>query len=213
MNKILPRIFLVGAGGHALSCVDVIRSAAKYDIVGMTSSNPTQVDGAGGYPILGNDDAFPALVESYRNAHVAIGFVRMPDVRRGIFDSLCLSGANMPVLISSHAYVSPLADIGAGSIIMHGAIVNAGAVVGRNCIVNSRSLVEHDARIGDHCHVSTSAVVNGGVEIGEGTFIGSGACIRHGLVIGAGCFIGMGQVLSRDCVSGERVVIPLGETK
>ena len=81
----------------------------------------------------------------------------------------------LPVIISPYAYVSPYAQIGCGTIVMHNAIINADARVGDNCIINSRALIEHDVVIGNHCHISTGAVVNGAVEVGDNTFIGSGA--------------------------------------
>ena len=75
---------------------------------------------------------------------------------------------SFPCSSRPHAHVSRHATLGAGTIVMHGAVVNAGAVVGRNCIINSQSLVEHDAVIGDHCHIATAAAINSGVRIGAG---------------------------------------------
>ena len=68
----------------------------------------------------------------------------------------------LPVLKSNQSYVSKSAKIGQGTIIMHGAIVNANAKIGNNCIINSGSLVEHDVIIGNHCHIATGALVNEG---------------------------------------------------
>ena len=82
--------------------------------------------------------------------------------------------------------------LGTGSIVMHGAIVNAGAKVGNNCIINTLALLEHDAVIGDHCHISTGAILNGGVNVGTGSFIGSGCVLKEGLSIGKDCLVGIG---------------------
>jgi UDP-3-O-[3-hydroxymyristoyl] glucosamine N-acyltransferase len=46
---------------------------------------------------------------------------------------------NLPIIKSPISYVSKHSVIGEGTIIMHGAIVNAGAKVGVNCILNTQS--------------------------------------------------------------------------
>jgi sugar O-acyltransferase (sialic acid O-acetyltransferase NeuD family) len=198
-------ILLVGAGGHAKACIDVIEQEGRFSVVGLVG----QADEVGslilGYPVLGTDADLPALLNKSRNALVTIGQVTSPELRRRLFKVLEQMGYNLPTVISPIAFVSPHAKIGVGSIIMHGAIVNAGAVVGRNCILNSKALVEHDAIIGDHCHISTGALINGTAHIGTGTFVGSGSGVRQCLNVGEHSIIGMGQQVIVDCDAETRM--------
>ena len=152
-----------------------------------------------GYPVLGSDADLPALLSKSRNALVTVGQIKSPEPRQHLFKLLEQMEFNLPAVISPMAYVSPHATIGAGTIVMHGAIVNAGAVVGRNCILNTKALVEHDAVVNDHCHISTGAIINGAVHIGAGTFIGSGSGIRQCLNVGERSIVGMGQQVIVDC--------------
>ena len=198
-------ILLVGAGGHAKACIDVIEQGKQYIIeglIGLPSEIGTKVLG---YPVLGCDPDLANLLEKFPQALVTIGQIKTPQFRMKSFNLLIECGYEAPVIISPNAYVSPHATIGAGTIIMHGAIVNAGAVIGANCIINSRALIEHDAVIGDHCHISTAAVLNGRVVVGKGTFVGSQTCIRQSIHIGADCVIGMGQRIITDCVAKSHV--------
>ncbi len=198
-------ILLVGAGGHAKACIDVIEQEGRFSVVGLVG----QADEVGslilGYPVLGTDADLPALLNKSRNALVTIGQITSPELRRRLFKVLEQMGYNLPTVISPIAFVSPHAKIGVGSIIMHGAIVNAGAVVGRNCILNSKALVEHDAIIGDHCHISTGALINGTAHIGTGTFVGSGSGVRQCLNVGEHSIIGMGQQVIVDCDAETRM--------
>ena len=73
--------------------------------------------------------------------------------------------------------------LGEGTIILHGAIINANVKVGKNCIINSKALIEHDSIIGDNCHISTGTIINGGVKVGDGTFIGSGSITKQSITI------------------------------
>lgn len=201
----LPSILLVGAGGHARACIDVIEHEGRFAVAGLIGLASEVGSTVLGYPVLGSDEDLPVLTERFGRALIAVGQIKTSAARERIFSRLMELGCTMPTIVSPRGYVSRHAQVGMGTIVMHGAIVNAAAVVGQNCILNSHSLVEHDAVIGDHCHVSTNVAVNSGVRVGEGTFIGSGTSVRQGLTIGARCVIGMGQRVLADCADGQRI--------
>jgi sugar O-acyltransferase (sialic acid O-acetyltransferase NeuD family) len=196
-------ILLLGAGGHAVACIDVIESEGSYQVAGLLGAAAEVGRQVLGYPVLGTDAELPELLARHRAALVAIGHIQTPEPRIRLFERLQGLGCTLPSIVSPQAYVSRRATLGAGTIVMHGAVVNAGATVGRNCIINSRALVEHDVVIGDHCHIATAGVVNGGVHIGTGTFLGSNATVRQGVSIGAHCVIGMGALILADREAGS----------
>lgn len=203
-----PQILLIGAGGHARACIDVIEQEDRFTVAGLLGL-PEEVGASVlGYPVLGTDQELPSLASKFGNALVTVGQIKTPDRRIQLFTVLADTGCTLPSIVSPRGYVSKHATVGAGTIVMHGAVANAGAVVGRNCILNSQSLVEHDAVIGDHCHIATSAAVNAGVRIGAGTFVGSGSTVRQGVAIGERCVIGMGQRVLTDCAPGQHVPAP-----
>lgn len=200
-----PTILLVGAGGHARACIDVIERHGGYGITGLVGTRDEVGGRLYGYPVLGTDQDLPVLSAASTHCLVSVGQIKTAELRMRLFELLERLGASLPAIVSPGAYVSRHASLGAGTIVMHGAIVNAGAMVGRNCIINSNSLVEHDAAISDHCHVATAAAINSGVRVGAGTFIGSNSCVRQGITIGDGCVIGMGQRVVKHCAAGTRL--------
>lgn len=198
-------LMLVGGGGHCHSCVDVIEATEIYRIVGVVQPRVSS-ELILGYPIIGADDDLPQLLlKATKSALITAGQIKTPETRIRLFDLLKQLGAELLVIISPRAYCSEHAVVGEGSIIMHGAIVNAAARIGNNCIVNSQALVEHDVKIDDHCHISTGARVNGNVTISKGSFVGSGAVIKEGIKLGENVIIGAGQVVLRDVPSGTVV--------
>lgn len=195
-------ILLIGAGGHAAACIDVIEQHGGYRVaglIGMSSEVGTKVLG---YEVLGTDAELPALASRFGHALVVIGHIKTAEPRIRAFERLRELGCELPDIVSPRAWVSPHAVLGAGTIVMHGAIVNARASVGRNCILNSQSLIEHDAEVADHCHIATGAIVNGAVRIGTATFVGSQSSIRQEVRVGARCIIGMGERVLADCADG-----------
>jgi sugar O-acyltransferase (sialic acid O-acetyltransferase NeuD family) len=200
MNK--TPILLMGAGGHARACIDVIEQEGRFVVAGLIGLPDEVGTRILGYPVLGTDRDLPLLLGDDAHALVVVGQIKTPEPRVRLFDLLERHGCKLPVIVSPRAYVSPHGSIGAGTIVMHGAVVNAGAVVGRNCIINSQSLIEHDTVIGDHCHIATAATINSGVHIGPATFVGSNCSVRQLTRIGERCVIGMGQRVIADCEAG-----------
>jgi sugar O-acyltransferase (sialic acid O-acetyltransferase NeuD family) len=201
-------ILLVGAGGHARACIDVLEQEGRFAVAGLVGLPHEVGTQMLGHPVLGTDADLPALLGDYAHALVTIGQIKTPEPRMRLFDLLEQNGCALPVIVSPRAYVSSHATLGAGTIVMHGAVVNAGVVVGRNCIINSQSLVEHDVVIADHCHIATAAAINSGVHIGAGTFIGSNSSVRQCINVGERCLIGMGQRVLADCEAGTCMPSP-----
>jgi sugar O-acyltransferase (sialic acid O-acetyltransferase NeuD family) len=203
-------ILLVGAGGHAKACIDVIEREGRFIVNGLIGLSHEVGARIFDYPVLGTDEDLPMLLRECPNALVTVGQIKTPGLRIRLFDLMQQGSCALPVIVSPHAYVSPHAKLDTGTIVMHGAVINAGAVVGKNCIINSQSLVEHDVVIADHCHIATAATINSGVRIGTGTFIGSNSSVRQCVNIGERCLIGMGQQVLADCEAG--VCMPLETT-
>lgn len=195
-------IVLLGAGGHATSCIDVIESDGRFRIVGLVGTDKDLHQRVCGYEVIATDDDLQALSAEYRHALVTVGQVKSAESRRRLYAKARAAGFELPVIVSPHAHVSPHARIGEGSIVMYGAMLNADAQVGVNCIINSHALVEHGAQVGDHCHISTCVILNGDVRVGAGSFVGSGTLTRQGVSIGSGCVVGMGSVVRCDLPDG-----------
>lgn len=196
-------LVLVGGGGHAKACLDVIRARGGYRLAGIVELPGFAATAVLDVPVIGTDEDLPGLIDRGFNFLVAVGQIETPEPRIRLFTKLRELGAILPTIISPTACVSSNAVIGQGSVVMHMAIVGPGAQVGANCILNTRALVEHDAHVGDHCHLATAAVVNGGCVIGAGSFIGSGAVLRHGVRIGERAVIGMGEIVRHDVAAGS----------
>jgi len=194
----MDKIILIGAGGHARACIDVIEQEGRYEIAGLIDKENSIAETILGYHVLGLDSDLETIHLKYKHALVTVGQIKTPDIRIDLYNRLKSIGYFLPVIISPMAYMSKHSRCGDGTVVMHGAIVNAGARIGHNCIINNRALVDHDVTVGPHCHIATGAVLNGGVNIGEGTFIGSGAVIKQGVAIGRHGVIGAGCVIKKD---------------
>lgn len=182
-------IYIIGDGGHAGACLNILRSNKNFKFKGFVTNfqNSKKL----------SEKIFFNKKKSY-NFIIGIGQIKTYSQRLKIFNKFKKFGHNFPVVISKHAIISKTSKMNEGTIVMHSSIVGENVKIGKNCILNSGSLIEHDAKIEDYCHISTSATVNGSVIIKRGTFIGSGSVIDNNVTIGKNCIIGSGKVIKKN---------------
>jgi sugar O-acyltransferase (sialic acid O-acetyltransferase NeuD family) len=204
MNK--PNIILIGAGGHAHACIDVIEQQGKYNIAGLVGMQDELYTKHLGHSVIATDNSLQDLAKIYQYACIAVGQLNSPDIRIRLYQQLTKLGFQLPIIIAPTAHVSSHACIGAGTIVMHGAIVNAGAKVGENCIINTCAVIEHHVIVENNCHISTGAILNGDVKIDAGCFVGSGSIIKEGVSLGKSCLVGMGLSVRHNLENQARFV-------
>jgi sugar O-acyltransferase (sialic acid O-acetyltransferase NeuD family) len=108
-------------------------------------------------------------------------------------------------LVSDRAWLAPGVEVGEGTVVCPGAMVNRLARIGRHVMINLGATISHDCQIGDFVTVSPGASVAGHVALGDGTFVGIGATISDRVQVGEGCLIGAGAVVVRDVADGQVV--------
>jgi sugar O-acyltransferase (sialic acid O-acetyltransferase NeuD family) len=187
-------LVLLGSGGHAKSCRDVVESFVDYSIslsgkiqIGVTIPDTRHV----------TDTGWKSLCENYDGFILGVGQIHSPKNRIAIVETLKKHGGKVVTLISPYARVSPSAKVGAGTVVMPNASINAGAEVGPFCIINTGAIIEHDSRVHEYCHISTGAVVNGDCGVGRRCFIGSNAVLLNQMDVCSDVTVGAGSVVTR----------------
>ncbi len=173
----MQNIIIIGSGGHALSCLDVLVSSKQYSVKGYISEKKNKILSKK-IKWLGNDSYFKKL-NSKDNILIGFANIGKKNLQRRIkiFDLLKKKGCKFPVVKSKYSYVAKDAKIGDGTIIMHNVVININVEIGSNCIINTKSLIEHDTKIGSHTHISTGAIINGNCKILDKSFVGTGSII------------------------------------
>jgi sugar O-acyltransferase (sialic acid O-acetyltransferase NeuD family) len=208
MTHELP--FIVwGAGGHGRVVADALLAAghrvsgfvdADHTLTGRTVSGNLAVIGT--ESVLGLDA--PSQQNSQRTFALALGIGSNAE-RECCYDVM-LGLAVMPAVVHPDSTIARSAVVGAASVVLAGARINADARVGCAVIINTAAIVEHDCTVADYAHVSPGAVLTGGVSVGRGAWIGAGAVVLPGLSIGDGAIVGAGAVVTRDAGAGTTVL-------
>lgn len=205
----MTAVVILGTGGHARACLDVLLSKAELDAVGCLGGPPT---GPLQVPYLGDDSRLKDLLDGgVRRVFVAVGD---NEVRRRLVAMAVGQGLTPVSLESSAASISPRCSVGLNVLVMPGAAVNAYASLADGCIVNTGATVDHDCQIGAFAHVAPGSHLAGGVKVGDGALVGIGASILPGCEIGTGAIVGAGAVVIRNVPPSDVVVgVPARSTK
>ena len=200
----LTDIIVIGAGGHAHSVIDVIESGSRYKVRGLIDSNRQVGDDVFGYQVLAEQADLKALLrDSSCELVIAIGdnFYRH---RLHQQINAQIPDAKFATLIHPRACVSRRSYIGTGSVVMAGAIVNAGCQIADGVIVNTAAVVDHDCIVGSFASVAPNVTMGGSVCIGARSSIGLGAKLVHRIKLGKDICVGAGSLVLKsidtDCV-------------
>jgi sugar O-acyltransferase (sialic acid O-acetyltransferase NeuD family) len=195
------RIVGLGAGTHAKSVLEAIRSAGAFEVVALVDDDP-ELAGSEllGVPITGT-------LKGHDAAHAFLGVGGIGDTgpRRRAAERLLAEGFELPPILHATAAVSPWATLGRGAQVLATAVVNAEATLGDGVLINTAGVVEHDCAIGDYAHVAPNATLGGGAVVGAHAHVGMGAVVIEGKRIGASAFVAAGAVVVADVPDGARV--------
>lgn len=190
-------LIVIGGGGHAKVIVGVAK-ALSLDVLAIHDED----GGKAGTEILGIRvrGGTPEIFADGNEVVIAIGDNRTRARLAAAID------APFATLVHPHAWVSPDARLGPGTVVFAGAVIQPGAQIGAHSIVNTGATVDHDCQVGDHCHLAPGVHLAGDVNVENGALLGVGSAVINGITIGAWSTLGAGGVATQD-VAAEAIAV------
>ena len=103
-----------------------------------------------------------------------------------------------PPLVHPTAYVSPMAEVGEGTVICSQANIASFSKIGAFGLLNRCASIGHDTVAGDDVDISPNSAVGSNVCIREGVRIGINATVIESLELGEFCYVAAGAAVIRD---------------
>jgi sugar O-acyltransferase (sialic acid O-acetyltransferase NeuD family) len=189
---------VVGAGGHAAACLDVL-SANQISICShWISSNEQEFQGPATNELVqtrlsSQTDIPRSKTLNHFDNHGWVVAVGDGVARRHLVAQVRQQFASpkFPALVSKKASVSKEALIGEGVQILDGAHVGPQSRVGDFSIINSNAILEHHAGLGSFSHLAPGSAVLGAATVGDSCLVGANAvvgpkvCLGNKSVLGA----------------------------
>ncbi len=199
MNKTCA---ILGASGHG-KVVAEIAELNGYTNIEFFDDRWPELQNVEHWPVKGNSETLLKVASHFDLTVIAIG---NNEVRLEKQKLLSIAGAKFSVLEHPRATISRHSQLGVGTVVMAGAVINPFVKVGKACIINTASTIDHDCSLADGVHVSPGCNLAGGVTVGEGTWLGIGSQVKQLISIGAGVIVGAGATVVNRVPDFQTVV-------
>ncbi len=188
----LPRVVVVGAGGHALSVLDAA-VAAGWDPIAVVDSlvRTPKVFSLPRWDTLEN--------VNLKDVRVALG-IGSNLLREGLFVGVRAKypSARFATIVHPSAVVSRTAELGDGSVVLSQASIGPEASLGLGCLINTGASIDHQSSIGHFVSLAPGARTGGQVRVDDRTFIGMNASLEQGIQIGRDAVIGAQSFVNKS---------------
>lgn len=199
------KLLIIGASGHGKVVSDIALKMNKWQSIDFLDDDEN-IKSSMGLDVVGrSSDAFKHL----RDCDIFVG-VGNNAIREKIQEKLDAAGASIPILIHPSAVIGEQVEIGLGSVVVAGVVINSCTKIGKGCIINTGTTIDHDNLIEDYVHISPGVHLAGTVQVGKGTWLGIGSVVSNNINITRGCKIGAGAVVVNNITeTGTYVGVPV----
>lgn len=199
------RLIIIGASGHGKVVADIAIKMNKWQNIAFLDDDES-IKTCMGLEVIGKS-VDVSMYKKEADFFVAIG---NNAIRERIQEKLIAEGASVVSLLHPNAIIGFEVEIGIGTAIMAGVVINNSSIIGKGCIINTSSSIDHDNLIEDYVHISPGANLAGTVKVGKGSWIGIGSVLSNNINICSGCKLGAGAVVVNDITEpGTYVGIPV----
>lgn len=182
-----------GAGGHGQVVADCAKATNQWHTIRFFDE--TMED---------NSNLKTLLQMNSQEWEVIIG-IGDNQVRLSLKDQISKAGLTFATVVHPKATLGSMVSVGAGSVVMAGAIINVSTKIGEHCIVNTGAQIDHHGSILDGAHIGPGAILAGSVQVGRGSFLGAGSVVIPNIEIDGDVMVAAGAVVTKNVSSNKLV--------
>lgn len=197
----MSKCAILGASGHG-KVIAEIAELNGYDSICFFDDRWPEVSHVAHWRVIGTAEHLLESHSCFDAVVIAIGHNPTRIKKQSL---LSQKGAHFPIFVHPTAVVSKLSQVGEGTVVMAGAVINPFSNIGPSCIINTSATVDHDCVLAEGVHISPGANLAGGVQVGVGSWVGIGASVKQLINIGNYAVIAAGAAVTRD-VLDEQIV-------
>ena len=203
----MSKIFVIGNGGHSKVVIDCLINN-NMEIAGVITKKEEEINETYRGCRLISETKF---IKNFKPEEVqlvnGIG-ITTKNLNQRIFliNKMKQIGFNFLSIVDKSAIVAKGVQLGEGSQILHGSVIQPDTCIGDHSIVNTSVSIDHDCKIYEHCHIAPRSVLCGEVTIKQKTFVGSGSIIVNNISIEEECIIAAGVTIDKNIKKKSKIL-------
>lgn len=194
MGGVRP-LYVVGAGGMGRETLAALRALGRDGEVAAFVVDDAFADAPGtvaGLPVR-------RWSEVAGRAAAARFVVAIGSAERGrLVGAIAAAGGAFETVVHPAATVPPEVRLGAGCIVLAGAVFTTAVEVGEQSIINVGCTLSHDVVLGRLVTLAPGVHVAGWAHIEDGATLGAGTVVIDRVRVGAAAVVGAGAVVTED---------------
>ncbi|MDH6238282.1 NeuD/PglB/VioB family sugar acetyltransferase [Cryobacterium sp. CG_9.6] len=193
----MPELLLVGAGGLAREVLSLLRTQSDPRTVLFVDDDPalwgTTLDGV---MVTGGIDTVTEHALSQVLLCVGHGSGRARIASR--LADLGVAVERYATVIHHSVEVPASCTVGAGSIVLAGAVLTTNVHLGNHVVVMPHVTLTHGTSVSSFATLCAGVSLGGDVRVGVGAYLGMNCSVRQGVQIGDGATVGMAAAVLTD---------------
>ena len=199
----MKKILIIGVGGHAKVILSEIIQIKGNRIIGFIDEfkkKNTIIESYKNkqYKVLGSIKDLKKIVDKNTFGIIGIGTnfnrKKVSEEINKIFKNF-----NWATIISKNSKINGNVEIGKGSIIVSGSVVNTGTKIGEHCLINTSSSIDHDNTFKNYSSTGPGVITGGNVKLGQCSYLGIGSTVKHRITIQDNTIIGAQSLVLKNC--------------
>lgn len=187
------RLLIIGASGQGKVIADIAIKMNKWESIEFLDDDES-IRTCMGLKVIGKTrDAF--IYKDEADFFIAIG---NNAARAKIQKKFLAEGLSIVKLVHPDAVIGTSVEIGVGTVVMAGVVINSSSKIGKGCIINTGSSLDHDNIIEDYVHICPGVRLAGTVRVCKESWIGIGSTVSNNVNICSDCKVGAGAVVIKD---------------
>ena len=203
------RVAVAGNGQAAEILLDYLSDDERYEVVAVIVDQSSEVDDKQthcGLPLMSVDEYIANDFLQTDGVFMAVGYRNLNRDRDEFFRRLRKRGVNFLTYVHPRANVSNSVQLGIGSVVLAGSVLEPFVKVGDDSIIWNNCTIAHHAVIGDSCWIAAGAIISGHARVERNCFVGIGSIVTNRVTIGELSILGAGVLATRN-VSPQSVLI------
>ena len=202
----MKKIAIFGSGCHAKVVFYEILKIKKFKIIGFVDEKISK----GKVIIRCSQGVFRCIgktseVINKKNNFTGIIAIANNSIREKVYKEIISLKKNFKFekIVSKNAIINSNVEIGNGSVVIGGSIINPDTIIGEHCLVNTSASIDHDNILENFSSVGPGVITGGNVIIKKSSFVGIGSVLKNNIIIDKNTIVGGNSFVNKNCKSNS----------